>query len=427
MKSGLSFLVAAKHCEMADLQQLAQTSALVQVTARLIHALQRERGLSNIYLGSRGERLAQARLLQVADTETVEQALRACFEALNLNTQRPANGARLFSRIAYVMQGLDALPFLREEVRTLRCSAARCTAAYIRLVAGLLAVVFEAADTATDPAISRLLVALFNFMQGKEFAGQERATGVAMFAAGHTKADSQQQLLDLIESQERCLQVFNDFASPATQALWREHQQANTLAELERLRRVLCSRPGSNPLDTALSETWFDCCSQRIDEMRVIEDHLTHALLALCEERLVLAQQELAELQTLQTTMATPDAPTPPPGSNDFFDNNNEALTKAPSQPLQSQLQRSILDLVQAQAQRLQSMHAELDTVRASLSERKVIERAKGLLMAHRHLSEEAAHKTMRQMAMNQNRRLVDVAEAVLAMADVLTARSPTP
>ena len=45
---------------------------------------------------------------------------------------------------------------------------------------------------------------------------------------------------------------------------------------------------------------------------------------------------------------------------------------------------------------------------------------AKGLLMAHRQLSEEDAHKTMRQMAMNQNRRLIEVAEAVLAMAAVL-------
>ena len=83
-----------------------------------------------------------------------------------------------------------------------------------------------------------------------------------------------------------------------------------------------------------------------------------------------------------------------------------------------------MLQLVRDQARRLQSMGDELDAVRATLNERKTIERAKGLLMAHRQLSEEQAHKTMRQMAMNQNRRLIDVAEAVLAMADVLPVRS---
>jgi AmiR/NasT family two-component response regulator len=67
-------------------------------------------------------------------------------------------------------------------------------------------------------------------------------------------------------------------------------------------------------------------------------------------------------------------------------------------------------------------MGDELDAVRASLNERKVVERAKGLLMAHRQMSEGEAYKALRRMAMNQNRRLVEVAEAVLSLAEVLPA-----
>jgi AmiR/NasT family two-component response regulator len=70
-------------------------------------------------------------------------------------------------------------------------------------------------------------------------------------------------------------------------------------------------------------------------------------------------------------------------------------------------------------------MSEELDTVRASLNERKLVERAKGLLMAHRRMTEDEAHKMLRQTAMNQNRRLIDVAESVLAMADYLPADGP--
>ena len=55
-----------------------------------------------------------------------------------------------------------------------------------------------------------------------------------------------------------------------------------------------------------------------------------------------------------------------------------------------------------------------------TLDELALVERAKGLLMAHRRLSEEEAHKMLRQTAMNQKRRLVDVAESMLAMADYL-------
>ena len=83
-------------------------------------------------------------------------------------------------------------------------------------------------------------------------------------------------------------------------------------------------------------------------------------------------------------------------------------------------MERAVLDMLQAQSQRLQAVSDELETVRAALNERKLVERAKGLLMAHRKLSEQEAHQMLRQTAMNQNRRLVDVAESVLSMADYL-------
>jgi AmiR/NasT family two-component response regulator len=83
-------------------------------------------------------------------------------------------------------------------------------------------------------------------------------------------------------------------------------------------------------------------------------------------------------------------------------------------------LERSILGMVQEQSLRLQTMSSELQAVRAALNERKLIERAKGLLMSHRRISEDEAFKLLRQTAMNQNRRLSEVAEAIVSMAELL-------
>jgi len=114
------------------------------------------------------------------------------------------------------------------------------------------------------------------------------------------------------------------------------------------------------------------------------------------------------------------DAPAVPDGLPDFFHAPAPEATLQLGNSLAPQLGQSVLSLVQEQSQRLQAMQAELETVRSALTERKTLERAKGLLMAHRQLSESEAHKLLRQTAMNQNRRLIDVAEAVLAMADLL-------
>ncbi len=419
MKSGLSFLIAARRCEINELEQLTRTRALVNVIGRLVHALQRERGISNVFLASRGARFGAQLGQQVAECGQVEEELRASFDHLDTEAGHMSNGARLFSRIAFVLHGLDALPELRRSVAALEMTPAEATAEFIKLVSGLLAVVFEAADSATNPEISRLLVAMFNFMQGKEFAGQERAFGSAAFAAGRIDAPAQQQWLHLIQSQERCVQVFSDFSTPALREAWHTCQSPATLAELERLRRIGCSASAAT-LDPNLSHVWFDCCTRRMDAMKSVEDQLAGELLELCGRKIAEARAELHDHQMILAALSGQTSLAPPAGTTD-----RAAPAAAPSgtpapTPYGPQVERSILDMVQDQASRLQAMSDELQTVRASLNERKLVERAKGLLMAHRKLSEEEAYKMLRQTAMNQNRRLTDVAEAVLAMADYL-------
>ncbi|MBA4328300.1 MAG: antitermination regulator [Polaromonas sp.] len=413
MKSGLSFLIAARRCEINDLEQLTRTSALVNVVGRLVHALQKERGISNVFLSSRGARFAGQLPAQVKECRQVEAELRASFDHLDTDAGHLSNGARLFSRIAFVLHELDALPDLRQRIADQAVAAADATAAFVKLITGLLAVVFEAADSATNPEISRLLVAMFNFMQGKEFAGQERAFGAASFASGQTDSQSQQQWLHLIQQQERCVQVFSDFSTPALRERWQNSQAAATLAELERLRRIACSA-AAGALDPNLSQSWFDCCTRRIDAMKTVEDQLAADLLLLCDQKIAQAR---AELQNHQMILAALTSQTAPAGGAERL---NPAVM-----PYGPHLDRSILELVQDQASRLQVMSDELETARASLNERKIVERAKGLLMAHRKLSEEEAYKMLRQTAMSQNRRLTDVAEAVLAMADYLAAGTP--
>lgn len=405
MKSGLHFLIAARECEIGDLEQLALTGELVGLIGQLVHALQRERGLSNLLLGSRGTRFVQAREHQLRECDAAAWQLRRHFDAMDTQGTAVRNGARLFGRIATVLQALDGLPALRRDIATLAITPQAATAAFVRLVAGLLQVVFEAADSATDPQVSRALVALFNFMQGKEFAGQERAFGGACFAEGQMEGGRAQQWLELIESQERCFRIALDFSDTAVQAAWRTAVDTRTQAELERLRRIGCTPRADGVLDPELAQGWYDCCTQRIDAMRGVEELLAAQLLQLCASRIAKARDELRNHEAIRDALVRAAA---------------GAETGEPAPGYGPHLERSILDLVQAQARRLQQMTDELDTVRASLNERKIIERAKGLLMATRKLSEADAHKMLRQTAMNQNRKLLDVAQSVLALSDYL-------
>jgi hypothetical protein len=403
MKSGSTFLLSARRCEIAELEQLARTCELVAVIARLIHALQRERGSSNVFLGSRGARFQAQREQQVDACVAMERDVRAALERLQTDPGEVRNGARLFGRIALVLYGLDDLPVLRQDIATHSVTAGDATAVFVKLISGLLGVVFEAADSATDPEISRALVAMFNFMQGKEFAGQERAFGARVFAAGFIDRAGQQQWRHLIESQRSCLETFDAFCGRVLRRAQEAMREPEVQEQIERLRRVGGTVGGD--LDPELSDCWYHACTSRIDAMKGLEDMATNYLRHLCERRIAQAQGELRDQQTLLQSLAS----------------GGQAATGGPAR-YGPHLERSVLMLLQEQSRRLQTMGEELDAARATLQERKVVERAKGLLMAQHRMTEDEAYRALRETAMNQKRRLVEVANAVLSISGVLPA-----
>jgi response regulator NasT len=81
---------------------------------------------------------------------------------------------------------------------------------------------------------------------------------------------------------------------------------------------------------------------------------------------------------------------------------------------------RPILDMTISRFRAFDAMRAELESTRSQLRERKLIERAKGLLMKSKGLDEEAAYSLLRRTAMNQNRRIGEVAESLISAYDLL-------
>ena len=420
MKTARDFLLAARRCEIRDLEKLAQSCALVLAVGELVHGLQRERGSSQIFLVSGGQRFGPELEACIRDSLASEARLLAWADGLEADGDF-TGGMRLLTRVAIVVEGLEGLPGLRETLRARRCSGADAMQQYTQRISALLALIFEVADVAADPEVSRQLVALFNLMQGKEFAGQERAAGAGALAAGRCGEQGAQRLLHLQEQQELCLQRFEAFCAADILPRWRALQARMPLAELERLRRTLAT--ATEDFDPALTDLWFELCSRRLDQIHLVEAHLAEQLKQTCERRIAASR---AELERQQAMPIAPPATPPAPlavllAGGECADAGEDGLLLGAS--LGPQVTRSMMDYMQAQSARLQTLGDELAAVRATLTERKLVERAKGLLMEHQGLDEGAAYRLLRQTAMNQNRRIADVAQTVLSMAELLPPR----
>ena len=81
---------------------------------------------------------------------------------------------------------------------------------------------------------------------------------------------------------------------------------------------------------------------------------------------------------------------------------------------------RPVVEVALARFRAFQSLRIELDEARNSLAERKLVERAKGILMQRRGCCEDDAYRMLRQMAMSRGQRLADVARNVIEMATLL-------
>lgn len=81
---------------------------------------------------------------------------------------------------------------------------------------------------------------------------------------------------------------------------------------------------------------------------------------------------------------------------------------------------RPVVDVAIARFAQFQELRAELDKAKTTLAERKLVEKAKGILMKRRHCGEDDAYRLMRKMAMDQKVRLVDVANKVIEAAELL-------
>jgi response regulator NasT len=79
----------------------------------------------------------------------------------------------------------------------------------------------------------------------------------------------------------------------------------------------------------------------------------------------------------------------------------------------------NILDLCISRFNAFSRLQGELDIAKDALAERKVMERAKGVLMKAKGLSEESAYALLRKTAMNENKKIVDIARSVLTAAEL--------
>jgi methyl-accepting chemotaxis protein len=254
--------------------RMVHVQDLVGMAGRIsavVHEAQRERGASSLYLGAKGTQFRSELDAQRLRTDAARKALDESRTGLDF----VAYGAGVARRNDVLTEQLAGIGPHRIAVDGLGRTPAQNMALYSGIIANALDLVREVSQVAASADLAGRIASYSSFLALKELAGQERAAASAIFGAGRIDLAGHERLAGLSAGQATYESLFRLGAEPAQAALLDAGKAAPAAREVDRLRRLVLDTPPGAALAFTDAPAWFGLATQRIDQLKSIEDRLT--------------------------------------------------------------------------------------------------------------------------------------------------------
>lgn len=225
-----------------EMNSLEELTTLASFSSTLIHELQKERGASAGFLGSKGEKFKKALPTLRLNTDKRLLEFKKFLERFNIEKQPRAFRANLNGSL----QQLDRLQQIRKRVNHMEISIKEEVAFYTSINNGLLDMIDFTAKLSTDTNTTVSLVAYINLLRGKESAGLERAVLSSSFAANRFLNNGFEQFMSLMIRQETYHKIFMSLASKEDKLLHDRTLKGKYVDEVERIRKIAINYNRSN-------------------------------------------------------------------------------------------------------------------------------------------------------------------------------------
>ena len=282
LESGIQIRALSNINGLTSVQTLVEVSS---VNSLLAHELQKERGMSAGFLGSKGQsfgdKLPGQR--QLTNGRIKEwQALLASHPALQ-------NYPELYRALQDVQQKVAAINALRERVDAQSVALPEVLAFYTGTIDRLLVVPALATAYTSDGQIVRALQAYYSFLQGKERAGIERAVMSNVFGRDSFTPALFARFVRLVSEQDAHLQSFERFADSSAVKAYQAFRSSQAVTDVQSMRDVAFSRNEGFNVESAY---WFERATARINGLKELENGLEANLISLTAAKLEETQLE---------------------------------------------------------------------------------------------------------------------------------------
>lgn len=267
-------LVTERYRMVQESVLLDQGVTLATKISIVIHELQKERGTSAGFLGSKGKNFGEnlQKQRQLSDEKIKE--LRAFLQNIALE-EYPKN---VYDALQVSLKSIDEINTIRSGVDSLNVKVGDILGYYTSTIAKSIQTIVEVINISTSDVVTRNLIAYVNFITAKENAGQERAVLSNTFSADRFADGIYNRFLALTVAQGIFLEEFKRYASSKNYDAYLKVTSDQSFSEVERMRQIARDKFMVGGFGVE-GPYWFDTITRKINLLKEVEDKLAEDLI----------------------------------------------------------------------------------------------------------------------------------------------------
>lgn len=262
--------VTEKRQIMDDMTRFEEIAQFATEVSALVHELQKERGTTGVFVGSKGQAFGPEMQAQRVAANAPYARLQEHIGKLDASNL----GARFAERLATARTAIERLATTRSAIDALSLAPNEATGYYTQTIASLLEIIPTLGDLTQDVRLSTDIQAYVSYLQAKERAGQERAAGAAGFAAGHLDLEQFRRFQSVGAEQSTYLRVFSTLATDDQRAFASRTVAGPVIDEVQQLRQIAIDSFSTGNVQDVPPARWFKASTERIDLFHKVEEKL---------------------------------------------------------------------------------------------------------------------------------------------------------
>ena len=257
-----------------EMSTIAPLTELSVVYSELVHELQKERGMTAGFLGSKGSKFGNKLKSQRQNADQKRNKKTSFWKESDFTSN---NIVQLNSSIEQALQKIDSI---RQQVDAQSISIGAALAYYTKLNKELLSVAALNAEISSDALVTKETIAYFNFLQGKERAGIERAVLSNTFAKQQFGSGMFAKYITLVSEQNTYFDNFKHFSNADNKTFFNQQLDHNAVKEVDKIRAIANQKQSDFGIE---AEYWFAQSTGRIGQLKKIENQLSAKIKSLVE------------------------------------------------------------------------------------------------------------------------------------------------